>query len=337
MQQRSFPRTQSELSNKSYPWDSPLIWIRLHTRKQNSQLTWVDHHHAPTVCPSDHVSLVTAVVSRFCGISPNRMRTSIHHFVGPHDYKTNIKSNRELKLMSTTMMNTARNKLLMLCMLCIFLSFAAGAAASFVIPSSVIQPTIVHVQTTETALPTLALRSSIGSGNTGPKKNFLAEAASKIASLFKGNKNREDDKVEMYGQESTRHFTKEIERSNRLIAPIVAPWPIRALTHNIENKVHRELAKEERKARPLLQAASKRIQADDDLMKILGSPIQFGRVFSHQERHTTLNNKKATRIIDSFEVIGSKKRGQVSMVADKYSKAGIQALRVNVDGIHYDI
>lgn len=44
-------------------------------------------------------------------------------------------------------------------------------------------------------------------------------------------------------------------------------------------------------------------------------------------------------IKDSFVVVGSKKSGRVTLLVDKYAKGHIhiQKLRVDVNGIHYDV
>ena len=51
----------------------------------------------------------------------------------------------------------------------------------------------------------------------------------------------------------------------------------------------------------------------------------------------TINGKSKLRITDKFTVVGSKKSGIVTLVADAHAKGHIQHLRVDIDGVHYDV
>jgi hypothetical protein len=69
----------------------------------------------------------------------------------------------------------------------------------------------------------------------------------------------------------------------------------------------------------------------------LGEPIKIEPIFSQSSSTTTVNGKKTVRIKDSFQVVGSQESGVATMIADKYAKGHVHALKVQVRGITYDI
>lgn len=120
------------------------------------------------------------------------------------------------------------------------------------------------------------------------------------------------------------------------------PWPLRVIGQSLTRKINRDLTVEEHKAKPLLLEAQHLMRNDEDLKSALGEPIHVQPLFSGisgMSLTTTkrVNTKKTQLIVDSFEVVGSRSRGTATMIADKYASGHIQALRVNVEGIHYDI
>lgn len=216
--------------------------------------------------------------------------------------------------------------------LLLLLAFAVGSALPFVV-----QPVKVKQRRAEVAVevPALELKASLTNptGKTNEQEGFLAKAANKIASWlpFKLGKKEEEEEVGL-----TRLERNELAREMKdLTAPF--PWPVRALTDSITRTVHRELVQEERKAKPLLRRAVQRINADDDVRVVLGTPIKHGRMISQSTEKTVVNRKKTVRIVDTFEVVGSQSKGVATLIADKYAAGHLQALRVDVQGIHYDI
>ena len=114
-------------------------------------------------------------------------------------------------------------------------------------------------------------------------------------------------------------------------------WPIAGFADSLTRTMRREFQKEENKAKPLLKHAVKLMRRDADLCKVLGTPSHYGEMVSQQSETTTLNHETSMRIVDSFEVVGSKGRGRATLLADKYGPKHIQALRADVNGVHYDM
>ena len=116
------------------------------------------------------------------------------------------------------------------------------------------------------------------------------------------------------------------------------PWPIRMTGETITKSITRQLSHEQRRAQPLLKDAQRLIMKDKELLAVLGTPVHILPIFSGSSSSSTVNWKKTTkRIVDKFVVEGSKKKGVATLTADMYKKGHVQALRVDVSGIHYDI
>jgi len=216
----------------------------------------------------------------------------------------------------------------------LLLAIAVDTATPFVVA-----PDMMHTKVKQLVEPGMvpsALRSSLKNTNPTENKNFLANTADKITSILpfgRGKKEQDDDK-ELFVPRSERSVLTKKEINNA-VAPF--PWPVRAVARSIAQTVNRELAKEERKVKPLLKQAVILMYTDTDLMNVLGTPVKVGRMMSQRSEETRVNRKTTFRIIDTFEVIGTKGSGVATMHADNYAIGHIQALRVDVGGIHYDI
>ena len=200
--------------------------------------------------------------------------------------------------------------------------------------SFVVRPLIHHQRTLVATEASTSLEPSSGGGDTSPEKpNFLTKAANAVKSWF-----RPKHKVELIGE-----YNDDVDQSHDLTtkkvrdALLPLPWPVRTIAGNIALQVHGGLAKEERKAKTLLKDAHRLIKKDKELAAILGEPIHIGHIFSGLSSKSIVNRKERMSIIDSFEVIGSNKSGVAIMSADKYAKGHLKTLRVNVEGIHYDV
>jgi hypothetical protein len=177
--------------------------------------------------------------------------------------------------------------------------------------------------------------SSSDASSKKENKNFLTKAINKISSLWqKKKKDDDDDDVAIL----SRH-DEGVQLANEMREALV-PWPLRDV-ESLTRTIGRGLAGEERKAKPLLREATSLIKGDDDVCQALGEPIKFGHIVSQSSETTVsmIDNKrtKVQRIVDTFEVEGSKENGIAILAADKYARGHIQKLRVNVKGIHYDI
>ena len=73
------------------------------------------------------------------------------------------------------------------------------------------------------------------------------------------------------------------------------------------------------------------------MLAILDTPVSIQPIFSGSSITNTVNRNTTKRITDRFFVEGSKASGVATLVADKYAKGHIQSLRVDVEGVHYDI
>jgi len=171
-----------------------------------------------------------------------------------------------------------------------------------------------------------------------PNENFLTKTAHKIGDWFANLGKKKEE------EETTTSLPVEVVERNepqaglaRFFEDSILSWPLRSMSDTIEQTVGRELAKEERKAKPLLQEALKKMSLDDDVVGILGGPLHIGHIYAHSSEERSINHQKSSRIVDKFEVVGHKCNGEAIVVADDYGKGGIQSLRVNIEGIHYDI
>jgi len=116
---------------------------------------------------------------------------------------------------------------------------------------------------------------------------------------------------------------------------ISSPWPFSFST--IEKSITKSISKEQKKARPLLKDAQRLIKKDKDLLLALGTPVLFKPVTSSVSSKQTINGKSTLRITDKFAVEGSKKSGVATLIADAHHKGHLQHLRVDIDGVHYDV
>ena len=181
--------------------------------------------------------------------------------------------------------------------------------------------------------------ASSQSNDSKNQKNLLTRAVDKIKSWLPHNTKHADESggdIQLSNSRQRSALVKETDDALRLL-----PQPFRAFGSAITNTVNRVLIKEEKKTKPLLRDAQRLIKADVDLRTTLGEPITFGPILSHlsSSTTTTINNRRQKTILieDSFEVHGSKDTGIATMVADKYARGHLQALRVTVRGIKYDV
>lgn len=169
--------------------------------------------------------------------------------------------------------------------------------------------------------------------------NLLTRAVDTIKSWVPHNAKKEDEIGRDIQLSNSRQRSALVKETNDALG--LLPWPFRAMGRAMTKTVNRALTKEERKTKPLLWDAQRFIQADADLCATLGEPITFGPILSHQSSSTTsrINFRKIKTILikDSFEVQGAKATGTATMVADKYARGHLQALRVTVGGIAYDV
>ena len=172
--------------------------------------------------------------------------------------------------------------------------------------------------------------------NSKPSYSLLSKAANKITSLLPYKIQPKDALTRMGEQERRRQRQALTHDMKDSLRPF--PWPIRAFGNSIVNTMDRAWRKESPKAEVLIADAYLRIGSDRDARAYLGEPITTGRILSQSvSTRSGVSGKKRTRIQVSFEVIGSHKTGVATLVADKYARGHIVALRVRVAGISYDI
>lgn len=207
-----------------------------------------------------------------------------------------------------------------------------GHSSGFVIRPCIVQRNTRVVTQLDLSAPLLdGTTSPLFHGDNSPKhpSNALAKLGNAVLALFRRHtKDAEDDEIIVSPQKLPR---QDLD----ILRPL--PWPIRAITNTIARNVHRELAHEQHKAKPLLKEAQHCIKQDKDLKALLGEPIHIRPIFSGSTSTSIINGKKTSRILDKFEVVGSKKTGVATLKADKYAKGHLQDLRVDVGGIHYDV
>jgi len=179
------------------------------------------------------------------------------------------------------------------------------------------------------------LESSLTNPTGGNKnENFWTKLSDKVQSILPWTKPKEIDEEQEFGL--TKAERKELEKDfTGLAKPF--PWPIQPFADSLSRTVNRELKQEERKAKPLLNQAVTLMRQDADVRNVLGTPIKHGRVMAQQTQKSIVNGKKTVRIVDRFQVVGSKRTGVATLTADKHAKNHILALRIDVDGVHYDI
>lgn len=189
--------------------------------------------------------------------------------------------------------------------------------------SFVVQPRVEHRKAMAQKLTQLELSSPTFDNNPKPKTNLLGKIANTISAWFHPFPfiKKKDEKVD-----TEVIFSPRQELAKREIS---SPWPFSTVT--------KSLSKEQKKARPLLKDAQKLIKKDKDLLFALGTPVQFDDITSSVSSKQTINGKSSLRITDTFNVVGSKKSGIVTLIADAHHKGHLQHLRVDIDGVHYDV
>lgn len=115
-----------------------------------------------------------------------------------------------------------------------------------------------------------------------------------------------------------------------------APLPLRMLGKVVAPLVSRafvglaEAAKEdEQRMRALFEQAAHLLAGDDAAREVLGDAIEIGRPFSRSSSRVSVNGVDREDVRASFEVLGSRGGGVVSMVADG---DGIRRLRLEAAG-----
>ena len=162
-----------------------------------------------------------------------------------------------------------------------------------------------------------------------PNSNLLGKIANTVSAWFHPfpfTNKKKDEKVDTEVILSPRQELAKREE-------ISSPWPF----STIEKSITKSISKEQKKARPLLKDAQQLIKKDKDLLLALGTPVQFMPVTSSVSSKQTINGKSTLRITDKFTVVGSKKSGFATLIADAHAKGHIQHLRVDIDGVHYDV
>jgi len=225
----------------------------------------------------------------------------------------------------------------------ILLATLASKSSSFIVQMP--QQTATRVATVERSTLALVGKSTdfFDDDDDGDHDgNVLTRAAKKVASWFRHKQpevevvDDADDSADLILSRPSEKLRSELMETKELFRPF--PWPIRAMGTSLERTVNRELTKEERNAKPLLKQALHLIKKDKVLYEqVLGKPVHLEPIFSRSSSTSVIDGKKTRRITDSFEVVGSRKSGVATLVADKYAKGHIKALRVDVGGIHYDV
>jgi len=228
----------------------------------------------------------------------------------------------------------------------------AAADAFVVIPrnSNLQRRRVATLQQRRPSLSTCYATTRPTSGEGGTEnRNFLAKAANKVGEWLKplrfggGTKTEKETGSDLYSPLQVYEKETALAEKEMKEALSTFPWPARVVANSITNKVHRELQKEQRKAKPVLREALKLMEKDQDLKEVMGTPIKLGRMMGQSTTKsvvsgTGLHKTTQTEIHDTFEVVGScGTLGVATVVADKYAKGHIKALRVNVRGVHYDI
>lgn len=191
--------------------------------------------------------------------------------------------------------------------------------------------------------------SLLGGSGTNPtekkdNKNAWTKFTDKVQSILPWTKTKQSEKVEeeedtMLGLTKTeRQELAEADFWTDLVKPFTWPitWPT-FFTKDLSRDVQHALEQEERKAKPLFRQALTLMHQDNDVQNLLGDPIHLGPVVSQQTEETLINGKKTLHIVDKFQVNGAKKTGLATVSADKYAKNHILTLRVDIDGVHYDV
>ena len=193
--------------------------------------------------------------------------------------------------------------------------------------SFVVQPRVEHRKAMAQKLTQLELSSPAFDNNPKPTTNLLGKIANTISAWFHPFPfiKKKDEKVDTEVILSPRQELAKRE--------ISSPWPF----NTVEKSITKSLSKEQKKARPLLKDAQQLIKKDKDLLLALGTPVQFLPVTSSVSSKQTINGKSALRITDKFTVVGSKKSGIATLIADAHHKGHLQHLRVDIDGVHYDV
>jgi len=195
--------------------------------------------------------------------------------------------------------------------------------------SFVVQQRVEHRNAMAQKMTQLELSSpAFDSGNDSkPKTNLLGKIANTVSAWFHPFPftKKKDDKVDTEVILSPRQELAKRE--------INSPWPF----STIEKSITKSLSKEQKKARPLLKDAQQLIKKDKDLLLALGTPVQFMPVTSSVSSKQAINGKSTFRITDKFAVEGSKKSGVATLIADAHHKGHLQHLRVDIDGVHYDV
>ena len=194
--------------------------------------------------------------------------------------------------------------------------------------SFIVRPRVQHHSSMAKKLTVHEL-SSVPSENPEQKNtNILGKIANKVSSWFHPKKHEEEVESEVI---LSPRQTAMAKKETTAVQPY--PWPF----STIEKSITKSLSKEQKKAKPLLEDAQKLIKKDKDLLSILGTPVVFNPIFSDSVRKSIVNGKSSLRIKDHFEIVGTEKSGIVTLIADAHAKGHIQHLRVDVEGIHYDI
>ena len=202
----------------------------------------------------------------------------------------------------------------------------------------VVQP---HLEYYRIATKTTSLlEMSTQSFEPKKKNNFLQKGANVLANVFtpwwlkhKGDATKDGKKADIEVVLSPSRIENKLAKKQLHDTLQQFPWPIKTMGDSIVKSI----SLEQRKAKPLLHDAQAFIRRDLELMDLLGSPVHIKPIFSRSTSTSTINWKQTRRIVEKFVVKGSKKNGVATLIADKYAKGHVKALRVDVEGIHFDV
>lgn len=172
--------------------------------------------------------------------------------------------------------------------------------------------------------------SSFAPSSSRPTKTTALPATTELEKI--GNRllpsNWFKDEETLEAEIERRHHRRAIEKEAKQ-AFRGAPFPFRMIGNAVASQVGKTVRREGRKLDRVLNQAQRLIQADDRAVAELGAPVVVGTEFSHSSSATTINGKRTQRDAVGFEVLGSRRAGVGSLLAEKKK---IVALKVTVEG-----
>ena len=168
------------------------------------------------------------------------------------------------------------------------------------------------------------------------KTGFLGKIQAKAKSLLPFLKSDEEKSAAIESQRRKDEITSSIDRSLK-----DAPLGVRlmgmmagSIAARVASGIADSMAEQSRLMDDLLDEAKGYIMFDPLATDELGEPITVGRPFNQSSSTSIINGVKAQNIQASFEVLGTRKRGLATMVADG---DGVQRLRLDVAGRSFEV